>query len=403
MNAILAAARAGSWLTRSRVVGYSIILIAFYLAAIVWLAATSPDGLSAADGKPLGVDYSNIYAAGTFVLEGRPEAPFDPPTQHRREQEIFGAATPFLGWHYPPFFLALAAGLALMPYVMSLVVWQASTFALYLIAVRGVLGRAVTRGRLWLLSAAAFPAVMVNLGHGHNGFLTSALVGGALVLLDRRPWVAGVLIGLLAYKPQFAALFPFVLAATGRWPTFLSAAATVAAMCAAATLAFGWDVWSAFVDSTGFTRTVVLEAGGTGWHKIQSVFSAIRMWGGSVELAYAGQGTAMAVLAAAMIWLWRSGADQRLKNAGLVVASVLATPYSLDYDMTVLSVAIGFVAAHGIAVGFRPWAITLTAFCWFVPLIARTTAYISGVPLGVLSMAVFCGAICLWAHESRGR
>ena len=60
-------------------------------------------------GRPIGTDFSNVYAAGTYVLEGRPEAPFDAATQHAREKQIFGAATPFYGWHYPPFFLFIAA------------------------------------------------------------------------------------------------------------------------------------------------------------------------------------------------------------------------------------------------------------------------------------------------------
>ena len=62
-----------------------------------------------------------------------------------------------------------------------------------------------------LLLAVAFPAVLVNLGHGQNGFLTAALLGGALAMLDRRPIVAGILFGLLAYKPQFGLMIPLVL------------------------------------------------------------------------------------------------------------------------------------------------------------------------------------------------
>ena len=63
-------------------------------------------------GRPLGTDFSNVYAAGTYVLEGQPAAPFEPAKQFAREQAIFGTATQFYGWHYPPFFLALAALLA---------------------------------------------------------------------------------------------------------------------------------------------------------------------------------------------------------------------------------------------------------------------------------------------------
>ena len=75
---------------------------------------------------------------------------------------------------------------------------------------------------------------------------------------------------------------------------------------------------------------MVLERGGTGWHKIQSVFSWARMWGGSVGFAYAAQTVVTVALGAAPAWLWRSDASFRLKAAALPIASILATPYSLS-------------------------------------------------------------------------
>ncbi len=132
--------------------------------------------------------------------------------------------------------------------------------------------------------------MFINLGQAHNGFLTAALMGAALLQLDRRPIIAGILFGLLAYKPQFGLLIPLVLIVSGRWRVLAAAAATVALLTLAVTLAFGPDVWTAFLASTKFTRTVVLEQGGTGWYKIQSVFSWVRMWGGGITLAYALQG-----------------------------------------------------------------------------------------------------------------
>ena len=104
----------------------------------------------------------------------------------------------------------------------------------------------------WLLLAVAFPAVFVNLGHGHNGFLTAALIGFALMQIDRRPVVAGVLFGLLAYKPQFGLMIPLVLLATTRWRALIAAAATVAALTLAVTLTFGADTWRAFFASAEF-------------------------------------------------------------------------------------------------------------------------------------------------------
>lgn len=46
-----------------------------------------------------------------------------------------------------------------------------------------------------------------------NGFLSAGLFGGALVLLERRPVLAGALFGLLTYKPHLGLLVPIVLIA----------------------------------------------------------------------------------------------------------------------------------------------------------------------------------------------
>jgi hypothetical protein len=264
----------------------------------------------------------------------------------------------------------------------------------------------------WLLLALAFPAVFINLGQAHNGFLTAALIGAALTQLDRRPWLAGVLIGCLAYKPQFGLLIPLVLVASGRWRVFAAAAATVALLAFAVTSAFGVDVWNAFLASTKFTRLVVLEQGGTGWHKIQSVFSWVRMWGGGIALAYALQGAVMLAVAAALTWLWRSPAAYPLKAAGLLIGSLLATPYSLDYDLMLLAPVIAFLAVDGMQRGFAPWEKTLLAGLWIVPLVARSIPQATLIPLAVptllLAFALLlhramneCGAPRLWHFAAR--
>jgi hypothetical protein len=420
MARFLALLRNGEWLTRERIRLVAVAVLVASLAGVGYLLATS-HGLNDYQGRPLGTDFSNVYAAGTLVLDGRPEAPFYPPQHHAREQAIFGADTQFYGWHYPPFFLFIAAALALLPYLAALAVWQGVTFGLYLVSIWMVLSTscpglsrpstssfaaipkdldARDKARydgdkggtsvdpIWLLLALAFPAVFVNLGHGHNGFLTAALIGAALVLLDRRPMTAGILFGLMAYKPQFGLMIPLVLIATGRWRAFAAAAVTVAVLIILSTIGFGPKVWSAFLDSTHFTRVVILEDGNTGWHKIQSVFSWIRMWGGPVPLAYAAQGAATLAAAAALVWLWRSDAAYALKAAGLIIGAVLATPYSLDYDLMALAPAIAFLAADGVRRGFQPYQKTALAGLWLIPLIARSVAQATLIPLAVPLMLV---------------
>jgi alpha-1,2-mannosyltransferase len=425
MHRALQALRSGDWLTRERIRLVAVTLLITSVAGFLLLIATAHDGIDR-QGRPLGTDFSNVYAAGTYVREGNPDAPFDPPQQYAREQAIFGKATQFYGWHYPPYFLFIAGALAKMPYGLALTVWQTSTLALYLLTIWAIVSPLLpsplwggsnglwpfgvgvaeqkfdptplpppleatspTRGevtRLWLILALAYPAVLINIGHGQNGFLTAALLGGALVMLDRRPIIAGILIGLLVYKPQFGLMIPLALIAGGRWRTFAAAAVTVALLTLATTVAFGPEVWHAFLLSTKFSRTVVLEQGNTGWQKIQSVFSWARMWGASIPLAYALQGTLTVALGIAIVRLWRSTASSALKSAALCLAGILATPYSLDYDMMVLAPAIAFFAADGLVRGFGPWERTALAALWLAPLVTRSVAQATLIPLGVPAM-----------------
>ncbi|HUC52178.1 MAG TPA: glycosyltransferase family 87 protein [Xanthobacteraceae bacterium] len=385
--------RSGDWLTRERVRLVATALLIASAAGFLFLVVTAHGAIDR-QGRPLGTDFSNVYAAGTYALEGRAAAAFDPPQQFKREQQIFGKDTQFYGWHYPPFFLFVAAALAWMPYGVALAVWQSVTLALYLLVMRAIVAQSpritARDDRLWLLLALAFPAVLINIGHGQNGFLTAALMGGALIALDRRPIAAGILFGLMVYKPQYGLMIPLVLAASGRWKCFASAAATVALLALVTTLVFGLDVWRAFLASTEFTRTVVLEQGNTGWHKIQSVFAWARMWGAPIPLAYLLQGGTILGIGAALVWLWRSAAPYALKAAALCLAAILATPYSFDYDMMVLAPAIAFIAVDGFSRNFDPWGKTVLAALWLVPLFARSIAQISLIPLGVPAMlAVF--------------
>jgi hypothetical protein len=371
--------RSGGWLTAARLRGYSLILLALCAVAIAgWIALS--DGLIDRNGKPVGTDFSNVYAAGRLTWQGRPADAYQPALQHAAEKAVFaGREVPFYGWHYPPFFFAVAVLVSAVPYAFGLAIWLAASFAAYLAAMRAILPRAET-----LLIAAAFPAVFVNIGHGQNGFLTAALLGGALHLLDRRPLLAGVLIGALAYKPQFGVLIPVALLAGARWNTIGAAAATVAALVAVSLATLGGGVWQAFIDSMNFTQTIVLEQGGTGWEKIQSIFSAARMWGAGVPAAYAIQAALALALAAGLAWLWRSDAAFELKASALASGSLLATPYVLDYDLVVLAVAIAYFARHGLKRGFRDYEISLLAAAWLAPLLSRGVAGASGIPLGLI-------------------
>jgi alpha-1,2-mannosyltransferase len=371
--------QSGRWLTASRLRGYSRILLGLGVVIVMAWIALSND-LVDRNGKPIGTDFSNVYAAGRLTWLGRPADAYDPALQHQAEKAVFGGReVPFFGWHYPPFFFAVAFAVAALPYAWGLSLWLVASLGAYLAAIRAILPRSET-----LLVASAFPAVLVNIGHGQNGFLTAALLGGALHLLGNRPVIAGLLIGLLAYKPQFGVLIPVALLAGRRWSTIGAAAATVVALVVISIAALGDEVWHSFAGSLNFTQTIVLEQGGTGWEKIQSAFAAARNWGTDVATAYAIQMALAIALAATLAWLWHGTAPFELKAAGLAVASLLATPYVLDYDLVVMAVAIAFLVRLGLVGGFRDYEISLLAAAWIAPLLSRSIAGATGIPLGLL-------------------
>src|SRR5436309_6182249 len=160
--------RSGDWLTVGRARTYSLMLLGICAIVVTaWIALS--DALVDRNGKPLGTDFSNVYAAGSLTWQGRAAEAYEPALQHQAEKAIFaGRDVPFYGWHYPPFFFAVAFLVAAVPYGWGLAIWLVASFAAYLAMLRAILPRPET-----LLIAAAFPAVFVNVGHGQNGFLTA--------------------------------------------------------------------------------------------------------------------------------------------------------------------------------------------------------------------------------------
>jgi len=323
------------------VVAHAVYLAACYLHGI-WIVAP--------DGSGVQSDFVNVWAAGRLALEGHPASAYDWPTHKLVEQAAIGHPfAGYFGWHYPPSFLFVASGLALLSYAAAYAIWVFGTFPIYAVAIRAIIG-----DRIGYLLAAAFPAVLSNFIVGQNGFLTAGFFGGALVLLERRPILAGVLIGLLSYKPHLGFLFPIALAAGGHWRSFAVATAVAALMAVAAWLAFGADTWLAFFANIGHTEQAFLSEGAADLGKMQTAFGTIRTLGGGEVLAWWVQAAVALAAATGVAVLWRSSADYDIKAAALGTGAMLATPYLYTYDLVVLAVPLAFLFRLARPRGFLP-------------------------------------------------
>ncbi len=392
---MLATMRSGDWLSAERVRRVAIVCLIVSLASLAFLFATAHGTLDW-KGRPIGTDFSEVYTAGQMAWDGRAARVWDWPTHFAVQRALHhSASVDVYGWHYPPPFLFVAMAIASLPYLAGLVAWQAATLGPFMLMMRRILGRRDS----WLFVAAA-PATLICVTHGHNGFLTALLLGGGLMLIDRKPVVAGLLFGCLVYKPQFAVVTPFLLLVTLNWRAIAGAAVSSLALIALTLAMWGRPVWDAFFASLPLTRQVVIEQGNTGWHKIMSAFSMVRSWGGSIPLAYAIQGAVTVAAVGVTLCLARS-ARPALRNAALSAAVLLSTPYVLDYDFVILGLGIAWLWKDGEENGFGPWERSLLAFAWIAPLFARSLAEYTLIPLGWLSaVAILALAVSRHRHAA---
>ena len=370
----------GSWLTTDRIRRVGAICGLGSVALLLWLAATSHGTLDFR-GRPLGTDFSDVWAAGKMALSGH-AADVWIWSRHFAVQRAFHGPrlTEFYAWHYPPPFLLVASTLALLPYLLALISWQLITLVPFV----KVMQRLVP-GRDTLLLTLAAPVTLLCLTQGQNGFLTALLMAGGLTLLDRRPLASGLLLGCLVYKPQFALVLPFMLVAGRHWRAFAGAFVSASVLIAMTFALWGYPVWQGFIDSLPLTRRLVIEHGGAGFYKIMTSFAAVRMWGGSIPLAYGVQSAFTASAIAAVVALSLSSYRPALRNATICAGAVVATPYVLDYDLVLLLPALGWLYGDGRRNGFRSWDGTIMAAVWIAPIFARAAAQELYIPLGMMS------------------
>jgi hypothetical protein len=204
------------------------------------------------------------------------------------------------------------------------------------------------------------PAAAVNLAFGQNGFLTAALLIGGVRLAPSWPVTGGILLGLLAYKPQFGLLIAIALIAAGLWRTALAAALAVAAAVVASLLAFGLEPWTAWVGAMPDFVAMVDSYRASLLHLMPTALANMLAIGASDRLA---EGIQFAVTgaAAAAVWLafkrasratstfspendWGAAGEGRV--AVLATASILASPYAFVYDMTLVAAAVSCIVAE---------------------------------------------------------
>ncbi|GGI31919.1 glycosyltransferase family 87 protein [Bradyrhizobium guangdongense] len=248
-----------------------------------------------------------------------------------------GGTTGVMPWTYPPQFDLLVAPLAFLPGWAAYFLFTTITLAAYLMTLRVVAGR-----NFALVLVVFFPAIAITIGIGQNGLLTGALIGLVCINAERRPVLSGLALGLMVIKPHLAIAAGIYMLLTRRWPAVLTAAIVVIASSLACTLAFGPQIWLAWLGSIHEAASY-LEEGRYQLFRMISAYAALYTAGLPPAGAFWGQ-VATAVLAlVAVAFAIARGPSTRFALGIVAVASVMISPYAYDYDLPIVGIGLALL------------------------------------------------------------
>lgn len=174
---------------------------------------------------------------------------------------------------YPPTFFFIIAPLALLAYIPSLILWLIVTFSVFLLVIYRFAPHALT---IWL--TFAFPGAFQNAIHGHNGFVTTSIVGLAFLIIEKRPFTAGLVLGLLSFKPHLIAIIPLFLLVGRAWRTLAGLGISVFFLVLASAILFGIEAWVRFFEKIPF-MFYLLKNGFLQMHQVVSTAGALLLDG----------------------------------------------------------------------------------------------------------------------------
>lgn len=269
---------------------------------------------------------------------------------------------------YPPFYYLLVSPLAALPFRAAAHVWVALIlvwFGLSATLLRSMLITPVTgpvvesdetterRWRLFALlalpAAVGFAPFAENLVSAQKATLVLLLFTATLLLLERgKPFAAGLVFGLQAFKPQLAVIVPLAMLFMGQWRFVAGVGCTVLVLLGIS-LGVGLDACREyFVLMSGAADYI--RAQPDYLHRLHGLYAFFTlMAGGPTFLARAGALIGMAVVVWSLAGLLRRpiepGSERfRLQFAGLTVATPLLSPHLLTYDLTLLLLPLSLVA-----------------------------------------------------------
>jgi hypothetical protein len=361
--------------------------VVLWVFAIITFAAGS--GNRSIAGPLKGADFVQYYTMGSLVRTHQAASLYNFSELHRAQVALVPESDPELYLPvYPPQAALMFAPLTVFSYRVALLLWTTITFALFGFIVYSVcrsLGWTSTDPVFVAAAAAAFPPFWSLILHGQSTIVI--LIGfwaGWKALERRRPFLAGMAFGLLLLKPQFAIVLAPTAILCGEWPLIAGATASIAIQTGCVGLLLGWQVLKAYVAFLPFMlkNTDLLEPKPFQMHSLSTLTQLMPTWIG-LPLWIA----AIAVLVLCTVQVWKSGRSIGVRLGVLILASLLASPHLIVYDVTILALPLIWIGAdvleHGGPDGAHRF---LTWTYWIFVTLLAPTAFAIKLQVSVLLM-----------------
>jgi alpha-1,2-mannosyltransferase len=367
------------------------LLFGVYGWALVVATGTGHDGAIGPRFNALGADWVIFLAAARAFFTGDLAHIYNQGwiTQVTNSQfaHWLSAPLPFPLFPYPPVFLLLVLPFAKLPVGLSLLLSQLVQFAALAFALQRLApGKSYL---FFLVGAFLCPAAANNVLAGSNAVLVAALIISGMALLDTKPLIAGALLGVVIFKPQFFPLLPLALIAAGQGRALAGMMACIAILVLLSVALFGPALWLDWFN-VYLQPQQVAGVNGTDWGHSwdESVSTCVLLLGAPHGLATAAQVLAAGIGAAAAWRAFRIRHPWRL--AILLVAVLLASPHVSNYDLVLLAVA-ALIHVRALPETSRPLVLMLPLAAWAAPLYNPPRA----MPLGLVTPLLLLGLI--WA------
>jgi alpha-1,2-mannosyltransferase len=371
------------------------------LSWFIYLHTMMVPGLIDRAGRFKGTDYIQFYVMGSLVLDGRADALYNPGAHLEQGRRRIDPALTLYAPHpnYGPQIALLFSPMALLPFGLSLALFLVLTALCYGTSVWLVWRECEglrDHGRLVALLAAASPLFFTLLRYGQLSAVALLLLSVGFVAMRRnRPCVAGLVLGCLAYKPQFGVVLGLVLLMARQWRVLTGAAAAVASQLAVAWLVTGMTSLTqyAHVLWTLMLNPRLVEIYPTEMHSLRGFFQLLIESPTAVAACFL---VAILGVLAAAVRSWFSHAPPSMKWGQLVLLTVLASPHLITYDLVLLTIPL---------LVFADWAVQhpdhhsrsgvslLLVLAYFAPFSGSLVAQFTGVQLSVAVMAVLAWRI----------